>query len=198
MNTKRLVPLIPLIPLAGVLAACSGTSHKTAGAQPIQVQASDSTTASSGPPSSGSTTCETNALSLRLGQAGGAAGSTYQPIVFTNTGSSPCTLYGYPGVAFVAPDKGTQVGAAATRNTQHAPETITLGAGASAAAMLQMAETGNYDPATCKPTDVSGLRVYPPGNKTAAYVAFPSTQKACSTDVNQLQVQAVVAGTNGM
>jgi hypothetical protein len=38
---------------------------------------------------------------------------------------------------------------------------------------------------------VSGLRVYPPGNKDAAYVPFPDAVTACSTDVTQLTVESV-------
>ena len=195
MNTNRLIAMVPLV---AALAACSGKSHNTASDQPAQVQASNSTSASSAPSSSGTTTCDTSSLSVKLGSAGGAAGSTYQPLVFTNTGSSTCTLFGYPGVAFVAPDKSTQVGSAASRNTQHSPATVTLAAGASAAAIVQMAETGNYDASTCKPVDVGGLRVYPPGDTAAMYVAFQQKQTACSADVNQLSVEAVVAGTTGM
>ena len=197
MNTNRLIALVPLV---AALAACGGSSHNTASDQPAGVQAgsSTSTTTTTAPSSSGPTTCDSSSLSVKLGAAGGAAGSTYQPLIFTNTGTSTCTLFGYPGVAFVAPDKGTQVGLPASRNTQHSSATVRLAAGASAAALLQTAETGNYDPATCKPTDVSGLRIYPPGNKAAMYVAFPTTQQACSANVNQLSVEAVVAGTTGM
>src|SRR3954471_4486034 len=140
--------------------------------------------------------CTTGNLSLRLGAAGGAAGSTYEPLVFTNKSSATCTLDGYPGVSFVAPSSGKQVGAAASRNPQHAAALVTLAPGATASALLQIANEANYPAAACQPTDVSGLRVYPPGATTALYVAFRSVQKACSTNVNQLSVQAVVAGAS--
>jgi hypothetical protein len=35
------------------------------------------------------------------------------------------------------------------------------------------------------------VRVYPPGERDAAYVPFDSPAKACSTDVRQLTVTAV-------
>ena len=142
--------------------------------------------------------CTTGNLSVRLGATGGAAGSTYEPLVFTNKGSATCTLDGYPGVAFVAPQSGKQVGAAASRNPQHAASLVTVAPGASASAMLQIANHANYPASSCTPTTVSGLRVYPPGSTTAIYVPFAHTQQACSTKVNQLSVEAVVAGTAGM
>ena len=38
------------------------------------------------------TRCRVSGLSVRLGRASGAAGSTYRPIVFTNTTTTACTL----------------------------------------------------------------------------------------------------------
>jgi Protein of unknown function (DUF4232) len=141
--------------------------------------------------------CRTSGLSLRLGTAGGAAGSMYEPIVFTNTSARACTLYAFPGVSFVAPATGHQVGAPASRDRQHPSATITLAPGASASALLQIVDPYNYPPSTCALTAVSGLRVYPPGNTAAAYVPFPATAKACSSQVGQLSVQAIVSGTTG-
>jgi len=135
--------------------------------------------------------CRTSGLSLRLGQPGYVAGSRYQPIVFTNTTKVTCTLTGYPGVSFVAPGTGRQVGAAAVRNAQHATTTVAIAPGRSASALLQIVNHANYPPADCKATTVSGLRVYPPGNTAAAYVPFGSTQTACSSQVEQLAVDTV-------
>jgi hypothetical protein len=142
--------------------------------------------------------CRTSGLSLRLGRPGYAAGSRYVPIAFTNTTKAMCTLTGYPGVSFVAPGTGHQVGAAAVRNRQHATTTVALAPGRSASALLQIVNHANYSPAECKATPVSGLRVYPPGNTAAAYLPFgDSTQSACSSQVEQLAVDAVVAGSSG-
>jgi hypothetical protein len=141
--------------------------------------------------------CGADDLSLRLGAQGGAAGSVYAPIVFTNTSATACTLSGYPGVSYAVSKDGKQVGAAATRNPLHAASTVTLQAGDSAAALLQMANHANYPAASCAAAQVGGLRVYPPGSKTAAFIAFSSSQMACSSDVNQLTVAAVVAGASG-
>src|SRR3954466_16021370 len=124
--------------------------------------------------------CRLGDLSVHLGAAGHAAGSTYRPIVFTNTGDAACTLRGYPGVAYVAPTSGRQIGAAASRDSGVRTRTVTLAPGRHAAAPLQL---GNYltSPAgACAAKPVSGLRVSPPGSSTAAYVAFARHRQACS------------------
>lgn len=141
--------------------------------------------------------CPTGGLSLHLGRPGSAAGSRYQPIVFTNMTETTCTLTGYPGVSFVAPGSGHQVGAAAARNAQHPVATVTLAPGASASALLQIVNHANYPPAGCNATSVSGLRVYPPGNTAAAYIPFHAGRAACSSPDQQLAVDAVVVGATG-
>src|SRR3954452_3815538 len=141
--------------------------------------------------------CLLSGLSVRLGRASGAAGSTYRPIVFTNTSTTACTLRGYPGVAYVAPTTGRQVGAAASRDAGVRIRTVTLAPGGHAAALLQIVNYLNYPSGSCVAKTVSGLRVYPPGSSAAAYVAFARHRQACSTGVHQLAVRVVVRGTTG-
>ena len=43
--------------------------------------------------------CTTANLTLRLSSHVGAGGRTYNTYDFTNTGTTPCTLFGYPGLA---------------------------------------------------------------------------------------------------
>lgn len=136
-------------------------------------------------------TCPTRDLALALGQSQGTAGSGFAPIRFTNKGANACTLFGYPGVSFVTAGSGDQVGSPASRNPQHPARTVVLSPGATADAVVQVVDHGNYGPDQCKATAVSGLRVYPPGNMDAAYVPFRDAVTACSTDVTQLTVQAV-------
>jgi hypothetical protein len=135
-------------------------------------------------------------LSLRLGEGGAAAGTAYQPIVLTNHGSSTCALRGYPGVAFVA-STGGQVGSAASRNPQQPVTTILIASGSSASALLGIADHQNFPPGECLSHPVSGLRIYPPGNTAAAYVPLKTASAACSTQVGQLNVAAVVTGSTG-
>ena len=153
-------------------------------------------TAASAAPSS-AMRCTTAQLHARFGATDAAAGSTYKTVVWTNRDQTACTLYGYPGVSYVAPTSGSQVGTAASRTQQHPPRTVTVQPGAHASAVVQLANYQNYPKAQCKPTTVSGLRIYPPGSRSAEYLAFQHSRKACSTSVHQLSVEAVVAGTAG-
>ena len=171
-----------LAPRAGGGAHAAPVSHK-------QPAAHDAQTHSGG--------CSTSQLSMKLGAVGHAAGSAYQPLVFTNTGSSSCTLTGFPGVSYVAPKTGKQVGAAASRNSRQTSKTITLAPGGHASAMVQFVDYQVFPSKDCTATTVSGLRVYPPGETSAGYVAFDSNRSACSSDSDQLTVQAVVAGATG-
>ena len=153
------------------------------------------TAATAAPTATATATCQTQDLELSLGQAQGAAGSVYEPLRFTNKGTSACTLYGYPGVSFVTEGSGDQIGSPASRNPQHPAATVILAAGATAEAVLRIIDHGNYGAEQCKATTVSGLRVYPPGNKAAAYLPFHDPVTACSTDVTQLTVEAVAKAT---
>jgi hypothetical protein len=95
-----------------------------------------------------------------------------------NAGSSPCTLYGYPGVSWVAGADGHQVGAAAQRQSDDsgsAEQTITLAPGALASAPMDIVDAAVIPPAECKPVPVRGLRVYPPGQTAALFLPLATT-----------------------
>jgi hypothetical protein len=94
-----------------------------------------------------------------------------------NIGSSSCTLYGFPGVSWVAGADGHQVGAPAQRvpgGGGSAELTVTLAPGALASAPLDMVDAAVIPPADCKPVPVRGLRVYPPGETAALYLPLSS------------------------
>ena len=138
--------------------------------------------------------CHTKDLALRTGEGEGAAGTEYLALIFTNKSSRTCTLYGYPGVSWVAGDHGTQVGDPFQRGGTHKKVTVTLKPGRAAHTNLQMPNAANYDPAKCKPVTVRGLRVYPPDETAAVFVKLPSTE--CSVKgVNIDTVWAISAGT---
>ncbi|MEV4350649.1 DUF4232 domain-containing protein [Actinoplanes sp. NPDC049596] len=110
-------------------------------------------------------------------EGGGAAGHHGELLVFANKGDGACTLYGYPGVSFVAGDQGKQVGSAFTR-TPGTKKTVTLEPGDKARATILIADYLNVDAAACKPVQVRGYRVYPPNETASVFVAKPQT--ACS------------------
>lgn len=149
---------------AGLVAAVTGvvlTSWTAAGAQTASVT---------------TPRCSTRGLEvwLGVGAGGGQAGSTNYPMEFTNTSGQSCHLYGYPGVS--AELAGHQVGSPARRNNAVAPQTVTLAAGATAHAVLQITDVSALP--GCKPVTAAGLRVYPPGAFTAANIPFRF--RACS------------------
>jgi hypothetical protein len=140
------------------------------------------------PPPLDPQSCTTDNSSVALGDPDGAAGSTVVPLIFTNTGSEPCTLEGYPVVEFVGGGDGTQIGQGSTQDTQTSPvELITIEPGETASSLLKITSAGNV----CEPVDVDGLRVIPPGSNDAFFIAETSYQ-ACEGNVSLLTVTAVV------
>jgi hypothetical protein len=137
--------------------------------------------------------CPTSGLKVARGTAGAAAGSVYVEIDFTNTSGRTCTLDGYPGVALTASESaGSQVGAAASRASTKPAVVVTLTAGATASATLQVTEAANYPAASCEPKAARYLQVYPPGQKDPVYV--PYTSQGCVKPVFVLGVTTVAAG----
>jgi Protein of unknown function (DUF4232) len=124
----------------------------------------------------------------------GAAGSVYQNIDLTNTGSAPCSLYGYPGVALGTGMPFSQVGAAATRSSAASAALVTLSPGQTANALLRVVQALNYPAATCSPTTTTYLQIYPPNQTTAIYLPFKSTG-CTSKSVNILSIGVVQAGS---
>src|ERR1035441_10675045 len=62
-------------------------------------------------------------------------------------------------------------------------------------ALLQIVDALNYPPATCGPTKVTALKIYPP-NQTAP-VYLPSATTACSKPVAIMNIGPVQAGSGG-
>ena len=136
--------------------------------------------------------CHTGDLKLSLGEGDGAAGTGYTPLIFKNVSGRTCTLYGFPGVSWVAGNDGQQVNGGFTR-TDAAKDTITLTAGGVAHATLATHDVGFYDAAQCKPVSVRGLRVYPPDETKSIFV--PLATKACSVSgVNLGTVSPIAKG----
>lgn len=115
------------------------------------------------------------------------------PIVFTNTGSTPCGIEGYPGVSFVN-SGGQQIGAAAVRGSggTQGPVQLTLPAGGSASAALQIADPGAM---SCKTETPSSLRVYPPNETKSVDVPYKSYAACQDKSIRQLHIQPVVSGS---
>lgn len=140
--------------------------------------------------------CKAGDLKLSIGRGDSAAGTVYKPLVFTNVSSHSCVIQGFPGVSYVGGADGHQVGAAAFRTGEKGAP-ITLGKGDTASAAIGFVNVQNYDPATCQPQPVRGLRVYPPQETASMYIDMPTT--GCGNDKipgNQLTVKTIVKGAN--
>jgi hypothetical protein len=190
---------------AGLLAACGSPSTS----QPDAASASSTAAQPSGPPApppssalpavtpaapsqsasatpsavAGLATRQSASLTITVddSQASSGAGSTYYPLDFTNTSATACQLYGYPGVSLVTAGTGAgqQVGQAAQRGDAFAKVTVRLAPGGTAHAWLKVAVAANYPASSCQPVSVHWLRIYPPGETAADYVAH--TFSACSS-----------------
>jgi hypothetical protein len=133
--------------------------------------------------------CQTGGLVTWLNLPGdGAAGSIVYTLEFTNLSGHRCTLHGFPGVSAINL-RGRQVGKPAVRVSFGKAKTITLKNGAGAEALLKVAESGNFPPATCGPVTAAGLRVFPPNQKTSRTIPFPFGM--CSKGSSNLSIRAV-------
>ena len=204
---------VAAVAAAGLLAGCASASTNQACATPNTPAAGAATTGSTtqapgaaagtGSGTAGLAACESASLRVTVdaSQAGGAAGSTYYPVDFTNTSSSPCGLYGYPGVSFVTADSsaGRQIGAAAQQNPGFGKVAVRLAASGVAHAWLQVAEAGNYPAASCQPVTAHWLRVFAPGETEALYVnhAFDACSSASAPLLTVMPVRSgqAVQGT---
>jgi len=107
---------------------------------------------------------------------GGAAGSVYQKLILTNSGTAPCILKGFPGVSLVTGPTAAPIGAPADRDTSKAPVELLLQPGDSGAAVLRYTQAGLYP--DCKHVPAAGFRIYPPEDTASVFLA--QQREACS------------------
>ncbi|MFX0577825.1 DUF4232 domain-containing protein [Nocardia nepalensis] len=141
--------------------------------------------------------CRASDLAAALGPESAAAGSVAFPIVFTNNGSGPCLLEGFPGVSYATGPDSAPVGAPAAREGASSGP-VQLDPGGQASALVFAVNVHNIPPEQCQPTAVPGLRIYPPDNTASLYLERTAT--ACGNGqvtTTQLRVRAVVAGAGG-
>jgi hypothetical protein len=101
---------------------------------------------------------------------GGASAGHYElQIVLENEAEEPCVLQGWPGVSFVGDGNGSQIGAAASLDRSGPNDPVTLEPGATAQAILIVADAHSYGD-TCEQTTADGLRVYPPGERRSLFL----------------------------
>lgn len=212
VSARRGLAAAGLAAAAATAAGCGSSGSSTASQSGAPSSAASSGSASTSAPAStpasapshsagsGLAACDTSALSVTLAsdQGGGAAGSTYVPINFTNTTGTACALYGYPGVSFVTGPGGSQIGAPATRAPNVSSISVMVASHATAHAWLQAVQAGNFPAATCHPVTAHWLKVYPPGNTAASYIghSFPACSSAKVTILTVMPVRTG-AGVQG-
>jgi hypothetical protein len=193
-----------LLACCAVLAtACSASTSSasspssTATVTPVSSPSAPATSApATTPAAAGPAPCPTRYLGVKAGLSQGTAGSTYQVIDFKNISNVSCTLYGYPGVSFASTGaSGGQIGLSAKENPTPPRELVTLAPGATANALLGIADAGNFPPATCGMVTAHWLVIYPPNQTTPVYLSY--TSATCSKPVQILTVNVVQPGSGG-
>jgi len=198
---RRVAAAVALASGVALLAACGSKAPPSGGTVTKTITRTPSTSASSpasSPSPSASSSpagpaCATSELAVSLGQGNGAAGSTIVPLEFRNTSSSACTLYGYPGVSFVTGPGGSQIGTSASEDNATPRQLVTLAAGSTAHALLQVAVAQNYPPSRCHLVHAHWLRIFPPGQTAPLYVRFDSAT-CTAKSIRVLAVQTMAPG----
>jgi hypothetical protein len=111
---------------------------------------------------------------------GGAAGTIFYHLEFTNLSGHACTLQGFPFL-FAVNLSGHQIGNRAAFNHAFPANMVTVANGKTIHAVLGIVETANFPTSACKPVTAAGLEVFAPTgiNEVGRTVPFPFS--ACST-----------------
>jgi Protein of unknown function (DUF4232) len=161
-------------PHSGGHAGAAG-QHGTGGGHAAGTGRHASPPAHSGSPKPVAAACTIADIKVRLdtGSAGVAAGTSFLPLDFTNSGSSSCLLAGFPEVTIAASQHGRQIGGAATLDRSASAQTLTLAAGQTAHIWLRLVDVANLPTSKCRPVQAAGLRIGLPGQSQLAFVPHP-------------------------
>ncbi|NJA58472.1 DUF4232 domain-containing protein [Streptomyces sp. NEAU-H3] len=137
-----------------------------------------------------STQCHTSELSVRVGDNHPGAGQEGFALVLTNTSSRTCTVYGYPGLAFVN-DAGQQV----TVDPERAPgtkERVSLTPGKSAWSPLTFTNPRATGVTTIPP---AAIRLTPPDERDYLKAAWKGGPVSNTGKASVPRVGPFTAGT---
>ena len=170
------------------LAGCGSSTDNAATpttapvATPSASTAAPATTENVAPTSSSSPTtttaptspvrCSAADITPSLGTVPAPGQQIVVPLYYTNSGSAPCTLIGYPGATLQGPDypvDGPQY--QLRRSTTATPTTITLNPGQKPVADLALGTVATTDPSGWQAT---ALLTIAPGDTTVMTVPFPA------------------------
>ncbi|MEG3627797.1 DUF4232 domain-containing protein [Streptomyces sp. C6-003] len=134
--------------------------------------------------------CHSSELRARVGRVDPGAGQRNFPVVLTNVSDRTCTLYGYPGTAFVDAS-GRQLGPD-PRRAPSAPETVTLTPGASAWSGLSFASPEISGARAATP---DALLVTPPDERNSLEVHWTAGEVPVGGNESTVSVTALAPGT---
>ncbi|AXB45921.1 DUF4232 domain-containing protein [Amycolatopsis albispora] len=178
-------------PAASTPTSSASPTSETTTTPPATTTESSASPGGEAPGANGDNLCKVDDLTITLGGGEGAAGTVYRQLEFINSGKRTCTIQGFPGVSYTAGGDEHQVGPAAFREGTKG-EPIELAPGQKATADVGFVQVRNYDPGTCQPTPVTGIKVYPP--QETAYKIVPFEGTGCASEQipgNQLTVKTI-------
>jgi hypothetical protein len=208
-NRCRIALAVGALPISILLGACGnnpgtvtagGAATVTESGTTVTVQAgAGGKQAAAAKPQApaGNGLCKAGDVKLSLGNGDTGAGTTERPLIITNASGHDCTIQGFPGISYVGGADGHQIGKDAFRAGTKG-NAVKLASGQAASAAIGFVQVANFDPGTCKPEDVKGLRVYLPQETASLFLSMDGT--GCSSTAipgDQLTVKTVHAGTAG-
>lgn len=134
--------------------------------------------------------CTTSELRASVGRMDPGAGQRNFPVVLTNGSSRTCTVYGYPGAAFVDASGG-QLGPD-PRRTPGDATVVTLAPGESAWAGLRYASPGVSGARTAVP---AALLVTPPDEQDPLKVPWKGREVPVSGNASSVFISVLQPGT---
>ena len=128
--------------------------------------------------------CTNADLHASYRHADDAAGHSYGRIVLRNVSDHACHTRGFGGLSYVGDGDGTQIGAAADRDTSTPVRTRTLDPGDRVRSLVDETRAGNIGRHRCRPAAVDGFRVYVPdaiGRRSSSRTRRPAAATTRST-----------------
>ncbi|MDT9695769.1 DUF4232 domain-containing protein [Streptomyces sp. P17] len=206
-SVRRAALLVSAVATLGALTAC-GSADGTTTAPPQPPPTSHDRTAAGSPSEQGAATepapspsqaaggtekparCHTGELRAEVGRMDPGAGQRNVPIVLTNASARTCTVYGYPGAAFVDAS-GEQLGPDPER-APGSPARVTLAPGDSAWAGLSYSSPEISGARTARP---AALLVTPPDEREPIEVPWTAGAVPVSGNASSVSLTVFAPGS---
>jgi len=147
-------------------------------------------TVTSEPPTVGS--CVADQLDISISSPEPAENESTVRVIFTNTGSTACSLTGYPRVSFALSPGTQEIGQEALPDPSSLVAAIAIDPAEQAHAVLIVTNTDRVT--QCEPQDVDGFSIYPPVPSQAVFVEASGFQSCGDAGGPQLSIGAVQSG----